>query len=594
MPSSMFKIATRVYAMAWLGIVSMAALAVYLVVQSTDTTYKMREQELANLTETMTTLLGDLDARHQAGEMTLQEAQDRAIELITQSRFGTAGYYHAYDLEGVSIAHPIKTDWIGTSKIDLEDVNGVQIIREFVDTVKSPEGHGAVRYHFMKPGSDEKHMKIGYVRIFEPWGWLVGTGAYVDDIQADVSILRNATWLGLIIATVVMALVSYSLTRSITLPLERLRARISSLVQKDTVQTVSDTDNRSELGEMARGVEVLRQAMQRSDELEQRDQQRQQERASVVAILNQKLSALAEGDLTCKIDAPFPSEFEDTRQDFNAAVERITTLIQVLLDGIRDISSESAALEASSEELSRRTETQAASLEETTAALNLLSESLSETEGETTLAAQRTEQSKSMSDDGRDIVARTIDAMATIENSSKEIMSFVAMIDDIAFQTNLLALNAGVEAARAGKSGRGFTVVAEEVRGLAVRASQAAKDINSLVSGANQQVEEGAQLAQNSGDALKQIGENVGEVQKMIQRVSEATSDQARGLGEVTTAANQLDEVTQRNAAMFQETSATTQRLRDSVRGLRQAAGQFQLPEVRRGQDHEVQYQQAS
>jgi methyl-accepting chemotaxis protein len=572
----------------------MAALALYLVVHATDTTYKMREQELANLTESVTTLLADLDARQLAGELTLQEAQASALKLITRSRFGDAGYYYAYDLQGVTLAHPIKTDWVGQNKIDLQDANGVQIIREMIDVVQSSAGHGPVRYHFQKPDSDALQMKIGYARIFEPWGWVVGTGAYVEDIKADVSILRNATWLGMIVAATIMALLSYSLTRSIMRPLERRRARIAALANKDTAQEVTDTDNRSELGEMARGVEVLRQAMQRSDELELRDQQRQQERARVVAVLNEKLSALADGDLTCKIETPFPGEFEDTRQDFNAAVERITTLIRVLLDGISEISSESASLEASSQELSRRTETQAASLEETTAALNLLSETLRETEGETTLAAQRTEQSKSMSDDGRDIVAKTIDAMATIEKSSKEIMSFVALIDDIAFQTNLLALNAGVEAARAGKSGRGFTVVAEEVRGLAVRASQAAKDINSLVSGANLQVEQGAQLAQSSGNALMQIGENVGEVQQMIQRVAEATSDQARGLGEVTTAANQLDEVTQRNAAMFEETSATTLRLRESVQELRQAAGQFHLPQAQHWQDDNDLYQEAS
>ncbi len=578
MPTSFFKISTRVYAMAGFAIFAMAALALFLINQSSDTTYKMREQELANLTETATTLLGSLDAQVQAGTMTLEEAQARGAEALNGLRFGTAGYFFAYDLQGVTLVHPFMPDWIGQNKMDLADVNGVLILEEMIKIVQGPEGHGPVVYHFQKPDSDVQLQKIGYGRLFEPWGWMIGTGAYVEDIAADVAILRNATLVALLVAAGAMATISFFLTRSVTRPLERLRARISTLSEKDVESDVTDVENRSEIGEMARGLEILRDAMRHSNELEQRDMQRVEEQAQVVEVLNAKLAALADGDLTCHIDQAFPGEFETTRRDFNAAVERITNLIRLLLEGISDISSESASLEASSQELSRRTETQAASLEETTAALNVLTDSVRESEGETHMASERAEASKMLSESGQDVVSQTIKAMDEIEGSSKEILGFITLIDDIAFQTNLLALNAGIEAARAGKSGRGFAVVAEEVRGLAVRASQAAKDITGLVTNANEQVEAGASLAQDSGAALNQIGENVTELQKLIRAVAEATTDQARGLGEVATAANQLDEVTQRNAAMFEETSATTLRLRNSVDELRTAARQFQLP----------------
>jgi methyl-accepting chemotaxis protein len=510
--------------------------------------------------------------------LTLEEAQTRGKAVLSALRFGDAGYYFIYDVDGVTLAHPFKPEWIGQNKMDLEDVNGVRVLEELIEVVKSPAGEGAVVYHFQKPGSDVQLAKIGYSQLFKPWGWVVGTGAYVEDIAADVAVLRNATLVALLVAAGAMAAISFFLTRSVTGPLERLRLRLSSLAEKDTTSVVTDTENPSEIGEMARGLDVLREAMLHSEELEQRDVQRAADQAEVVAVLNQKLAALADGDLTCKIDTSFPGEFETTRSDFNAAVERITTLILLLKEGIHDISIESASLESSSQELSRRTETQAASLEETTAALNVLTDSVKETEGETRTASERAVSSKTLSETGQTVVSQTIKAMEDIENSSKEILGFITMIDDIAFQTNLLALNAGIEAARAGKSGRGFAVVAEEVRGLAVRASQAAKDINGLVSGANEQVENGATLAQDSGSALNQIGENIDELQRLIQTVADATTDQARGLGEVAAAANQLDEVTQRNAAMFEETSATTLRLRQSVEDLRRAAGQFRLP----------------
>jgi methyl-accepting chemotaxis protein len=169
--------------------------------------------------------------------------------------------------------------------------------------------------------------------------------------------------------------------------------------------------------------------------------------------------------------------------------------------------------------------------------------------------------------------------MQQIEENSKRVFGFAKLIDDIAFQTNLLALNAGIEAARAGTSGRGFAVVAEEVRGLAVRASEAAKDISGLVKEANTQVEKGASLAQSSGLALEEIEAHTQQLQDLIKSVAAITDEQAQSLSEASSSVAQLEQASQRDARVSMDTGGTVQRLMERVADLKRAAEVFQMPD---------------
>ena len=168
-----------------------------------------------------------------------------------------------------------------------------------------------------------------------------------------------------------------------------------------------------------------------------------------------------------------------------------------------------------------------------------------------------------------------VNAMTRIESSSSEIAKIIKVIEDIAFQTNLLALNAGVEAARAGDAGRGFAVVASEVRALAQRASDAASEINGLITSSGQEVEAGVSLVQKTGEALEEIVNSVANVSEHVTAIAQSAAEQSMGLNEINAAMSSLDKATQENVAMVEETTAASHSLSQQAEVLGQATSRF-------------------
>ena len=165
--------------------------------------------------------------------------------------------------------------------------------------------------------------------------------------------------------------------------------------------------------------------------------------------------------------------------------------------------------------------------------------------------------------------------MDAIAKSAGQISQIIGVIDEIAFQTNLLALNAGVEAARAGDAGRGFSVVASEVRALAQRSAEAAKEIKALISASTTQVDHGVKLVGETGKSLERMMAQVVEINAVVGEIAAGAREQAIGLAEVNTAINQMDQMTQRNAAMVEESTAATHTLSQETAQLSGLIGQF-------------------
>ena len=173
------------------------------------------------------------------------------------------------------------------------------------------------------------------------------------------------------------------------------------------------------------------------------------------------------------------------------------------------------------------------------------------------------------------VVEKAIQAMNSIESSSREVSRIISVIDEIAFQTNLLALNAGVEAARAGEAGKGFAVVAQEVRELAQRSASAAKEIKALILRSQGQVEGGVELVTSSGQSLDEIVAAVETMASVIGNIASNAGEQAESLKEVSLAADEMDKVTQQNAAMVEEATAASVSLSDETDSLARTVAQF-------------------
>ena len=633
MPKRLFGISARIYAIVAVAAVVLLVLSETLLYFAINNAYEMRRQHLSDVTDTAVSVLDDLQAQVEAGKMTLDAAQAEGVRRLTALRYDTAGYFYVLDHTGVMLAHPTMPEWVGTSQIDLEDPKGTKIFQEMIALVQADAGGGSLRYYFKKPDSETPLEKISYVRDFTAWGWIVGTGSYVEDITAALGHLRRVSMVAMGLGAVALLIVSTLLARSVIGPFSAVLARMGQMSRGDTESPVPCTDQRSEVGQMAAELELFRQALVEKEALEvsRRAQEAQmaaaereahareaelrereaaakaeaerlealrraedearrasaeaereatmREQNQVVELLAGGLAAMSEGDLTAQITQAFPPGYEELRENFNRALDKMAVLMATILRSTGVLEAEANQLSLASLELGRRTETQAASLEETAAAMNEMAASVENAVKGAREAASAVAKTRSTTSEGRDVVRQTLAAMNDIAKSSEQISKITSVIDDIAFQTNLLALNAGVEAARAGETGRGFAVVASEVRALAQRSSEAAKEIADLIETSSRQVRSGVGLAAGSNTALEQIEGLVGQLDGLLSAIAGSAAEQSSGISEVTAAVNQLDQVTQHNAAMFEENSAATQGLLSEAQTLRELGAVFRIPE---------------
>ena len=297
----------------------------------------------------------------------------------------------------------------------------------------------------------------------------------------------------------------------------------------------------------------------------------------VVTALSLALGDLALGDLTGQIEDEFPEEYEGLRADFNEALKQLWAAMRTVVESAEIIGNEAKDISAAAEGLSQRTESQAARLEETAASVDELTSSVKTAAKGANQASQVAAEATTSAANSESIVGETVSAMGEIQESSAEIGKIIKVIEDIAFQTNLLALNAGVEAARAGDSGRGFAVVASEVRALAQRSTEAAQEINALISKSGGQVQRGVNLVDQMGCALGDMVASVAEISIQVTGIADTVQEQSGSLEEINASMSHLDRETQQNAAMFEETTAASHALTNEARSLGVLTSKFKV-----------------
>ncbi|WP_299866200.1 methyl-accepting chemotaxis protein [uncultured Hoeflea sp.] len=390
-------------------------------------------------------------------------------------------------------------------------------------------------------------------------------------------------------------LASFLLVSALKGPILRLVGAMRDVASGDLDVDVSDSARSDEIGEMARALDVFKmnaldkirvenESEQARGEAEQLRLRSDAEKAEAetqlrfaVQSLGSALRNLSQGDLVSTIDTPFTGELDALRVDFNESVERMRDALHHIRDNAGSIQAGSAQLRSAADDLARRTEQQAASLEQTAAAVEQISATVktssSRADDTDTLASETTGDARASGE----IVARAVEAMGRIEHASGEINKIIGVIDEIAFQTNLLALNAGVEAARAGEAGKGFAVVAQEVRELAGRSASAAKEIKQLIAQSGEEVRSGVSLVGETGSAIDRIIARIEDISSHVSAMATAGREQATGLGEVNQAVNQMDQMTQQNAAMVEQTNASSHTLAQEAAALNDLVAAFRL-----------------
>ncbi|MEB2843879.1 HAMP domain-containing protein [Rhizobiales bacterium RZME27] len=587
-------ISARLYLLVLLSALVLGAAMTFSLFESYRSAEAERKAGLAAMNDNAIAILKQYHGLETSGTMTREAAQTEAKKVIGAMRYGNgSGYFWINDMRPFMVMHPIKPEMNGTDLSQNKDPNGKFLFVEFTKVVKAT-GQGFSDYYWPKPGADQPVEKFSHVAGFEPWGWVVGTGVYSDDLKA--MFWQNATRFAAISGGGLLLLLAgaYVVIRSVANPIAGVRRVLQAIADGRSGIEVHGTDHRNEMGAMARALVVLRDsvderaAMQRREIEQQRalDEERRgnedmlrgaaEKQGRAMSQLGQALEALASGDLSMSL-SEIGTDYAKLRDDFNAAVEALNSTVQAISETGHVVYDSAADISGATNNLSRRTEQQAAALEETAAALDEITVTVKAASERAKEASKVVAETKASADRSGQIVRNAVEAMGRIEESSTKISQIIGVIDEIAFQTNLLALNAGVEAARAGEAGRGFAVVAQEVRELAQRSANAAREIKALISNSTHEVEAGVTLVRSTGDALVEIVHLVERVNTYVSDIAKAAGEQANGLQAVNASVNQMDQMTQQNAAMVEEQTAASQTLADQSRHLQQLISGFRL-----------------
>ncbi|WP_417692311.1 methyl-accepting chemotaxis protein [Roseibium sp.] len=532
------------------------AFTVLVVLLSMNSLYKgmLNERILSiqNIDKSAIAIAEAFHAQEQAGALSIEEAKARATEAISGMRYPGNGYVFIYTETGDLLVHP-RPDYIGTNRWDNQDPDGLYTTRELVKAGNA--GGAVVKYKARKPTGDGQYDKYSWSELFEPWGWYVGTGVYIDD-------LVTAFWRGALVLIAVSALgflvaaaVAYVAIRSISRPIKELTSNMNELADGNSALQISGTDRGDEIGQMANAMEVFVRNENTRKTLEQ-DQLAVQQDAARRGEEIQRLSA--EFDQTVSV---MMNVIEDSVHKLQGASEEMT-------GGAGRTTDQSGLVSQASAQAAHNVETVAAAAEELSASVN---EIRRQVQSSSEIAANAATEATS-----------TNKRMSGLSDAAGRIGEVVTLIQAIAEQTNLLALNATIEAARAGEAGRGFAIVAAEVKELATQTSKATEEISSQISAIQGETQAAAKAISSVTEIINQMNEIASSISSAVEQQGAATQEIAvnateasRSTVEVTSniaSVAEAAEMTRGNAEMV---NGSAQQLEANARSLKQTVAHF-------------------
>lgn len=508
-----------------------------------STLYSQQQAKVKALVENAYSIIDKYHQQQLSGQLSTEQAQKLAIDAISQLRYEDNNYFWINDSHPNMIMHPFKPQLNGTSIRENKDPDGVYLFREMVAVVKA-NGEGFVPYKWPKPGADRPVDKISYVKGFDSWGWILGSGIYIDNIDAIFSAQVKTSLLIALVITLVVGGFVYATGRSILIPTHRVSKLMENI-------------------------------------------------------------AAGEGDLTKRLEEQGNDEISGLSSNFNIFSEKIRGSLSQLSASANSVMGYADQLSETSQIVTKATQLQNDASTQVAAAMEQMSVNVKEVSGNADSAEQAALSAQNNTREGKETLSSAIDQIASLSGSinkvsdvigklsqeSESIGTVLDVIRSIAEQTNLLALNAAIEAARAGEQGRGFAVVADEVRTLASRTGQSTEEIQQMISrlqsetqqavaavGESQKTSQSTiEIAGQAGDALTEIENLMSTISQMNSHIARATDQQAEAVGEVSERINELSVIADESAEVSQKLEATGNHLRADSHKMSEVVDRFKL-----------------
>jgi methyl-accepting chemotaxis protein len=511
-----------------------------------------RQDQTRRLVETAVSLVGVYQGLAATGAMSADAAREEALERLAALRYDGRQYFWVNAMDGIMLRHPTRPQLDGTSVLDLQDANGERIFADMIDLVRA-EGGGIYQYYWTTPENPDPRLKISYVEGVPEWGWVIGSGIYVDDVEE--AFRDQALVLGGIGAVVLLLAIFLGtlIARGISRPLGRITAETRKLAAGDLDVEIPYTSKGDEVGGLARALEVFKDNARKVEDLH-RAQEAEAARAD--RLRKHGLADVLHG-------------FVEAGVASSESVVRLVRMKQELANA------------------NAQTQSMASAVEELVASIQEISETTRHASGDSQKAEQAshagvassTQAVGSMEQIVR-AVRRSADEVNVLAEESSQIGTIVGEIESIAAQTNLLALNATIEAARAGEAGRGFAVVAGEVKSLANQTAKATEDIRgrigqlrSRMDGIVAAMTSGVETVEAGRGVITDLGDQLQEIAGHVGNVTGKMAEVAGILDQQSAAANGVSEGTATIAQLASQNDAEVGHTLDAMDTMNQAIG---------------------